>query len=119
METAIGADDLRVKKEVTVKALIVDGSPDAINRQIIYFSDWRKLGSCGLVSKDQKELEMSHRSREPDAQSRAPRSQSFSSLESGSGSLTLGVVQRSVLSGFIEMMGTRISPLAAGEAIVE
>ena len=69
VETAIGADDLRVKKEVTVKALIVDGSPDAINRQIIYFSDWRKLGSCGLVSKDQKELEMSHRSREPDAQS--------------------------------------------------
>lgn len=69
-ETAIGADDLEIKKEATVNVVNVYDSPDAINWLIAYFSDRRKLKvavACFLKVRKAL-LKMSHRRRVPVAQ---------------------------------------------------
>lgn len=43
VETIIEPDDQEVKKEVTVNVVSVDGSHDATNRLLTYFSSWSKL----------------------------------------------------------------------------
>ena len=42
-EATIAADDVEVKRDATVSAIIIQDSPNATDQLLLYFSDWRKL----------------------------------------------------------------------------
>lgn len=68
MHTAVGVDDLEVKKEAFVNVVNTQGSLKGTNQLMAYFSDWRKLriAVAWLLKLKRILLRRTHKRRESD-----------------------------------------------------